>query len=201
MSMNASSRRALVSLGLLVSAALVGPSGCAGDPGDPGDQGAPDPDAGAEGESEPSTSENALERGREDLDMKAEDFQCILTWDKVRMFRITNLLGHTEEALAIARANEGGEYPVGTIIQLIPSEAMVKRGKGFSRASNDWEFFSLQNTPSGSTIRARGGDASVKNSVGGSCLECHSMAAPQWDMTCEKTHGCDPLPFTDEQIM
>src|SRR5688500_17880559 len=66
----------------------------------------------------------------EDLDMKAEDFTCITDWDRVRMFRITNLLGHKEQALRIANANEGGDYPVGTVIQLVWFEAMVKRRPG-----------------------------------------------------------------------
>ena len=38
---------------------------------------------------------------------------------------------------------DGGVYPVGTVIQLVPQEAMVKRAAGFDPATNDWEFFSL----------------------------------------------------------
>src|SRR5690606_25805455 len=68
----------------------------------------------------------------EDLDMTAEDFECIAGWDQVLGFRINNLLGHLEEAIAVAQNPEGGTYPVGTILQHLPTEAMVKRRAGFS---------------------------------------------------------------------
>ena len=53
----------------------------------------------------------------------------------------------------------------GTMIQLIPTEAMVKRHKGYSPATGDWEFFQLSLSPSGTVIsstRAR----KVKNFLG-----------------------------------
>jgi hypothetical protein len=135
----------------------------------------------------------------EDIDMQAEDFTCILEWAKVRKFRVTNLLGHQEEALAVANDPAGGVYPVGTVIQLIPNEAMVKRGAGFSPDNSDWEFFFLDTTAQGTTITARG-TTDVVNGFGGNCFDCHAKAAPQWDRICEEGHGCDPLPFTPEQI-
>ena len=67
----------------------------------------------------------------------------------VRGFFVDNRLGHLDEAVAIAEANEGGTYPVGTILQLVPQEAMVKRRRASSPATNDWEFFSLDVTPEG----------------------------------------------------
>lgn len=135
----------------------------------------------------------------EDLDMQPEDFTCILGWDKVRKFRITNLLGHQAEALAVANDPAGGVYPVGTVIQLIPNEAMVKRAVGFAPENADWEFFALQTSGAGTTIMARG-TTEVANGFGGNCFGCHAKAAPQWDRVCEDNHGCDPLPFTPEQI-
>ena len=135
----------------------------------------------------------------EDLDMQAEDFVCILGWDKVRKFRITNLLGHLDEALAVAADPSGGVYPVGTVIQLIPNEAMVKRAIGFSPENADWEFFALETSAAGAVIKARG-TTEVVNGFGGNCFDCHAKAAPQWDRICEEGHGCDPLPFTPEQI-
>ena len=51
----------------------------------------------------------------EDLDMSAEDFECILNWDKVGKYRITNKLGHLAEALQAARSPTGGAFPTGTI--------------------------------------------------------------------------------------
>lgn len=135
----------------------------------------------------------------EDLDMQPEDFVCILGWDKVRKFRITNLLGHLDEALAVAEDPAGGVYPVGTVVQLIPNEAMVKRAPGFAPENADWEFFALETSAQGTTIMARG-TTDVVNGFGGNCFDCHAKAAPQWDRLCEEGHGCDPLPITPEQI-
>lgn len=136
----------------------------------------------------------------EDLDMTAADFTCILDWPQVdQRFRITNLLGHEADALAVAQSAEGGTYPVGTIIQLIPNEAMVKRHQGWNPTTNDWEYFFLDVNENGTTIATRGG-AEVVNPQGNSCHDCHSAAEPQWDLVCASDHGCEPLPFTLEQI-
>jgi hypothetical protein len=48
---------------------------------------------------------------------------------------------------AAARAENGGVYPVGTVIQLIPFEAMVKRHEGWNPATGDWELFMLDSVP------------------------------------------------------
>jgi hypothetical protein len=133
----------------------------------------------------------------EDALLAAEDFGCILEWPRVRRFRITNVRGHLDEALAVANSPTGGTYPVGTIIQLVPSEAMVKRGRGWSPETNDWEFFALDVRADGTTIRSRGARETV-NAFGGNCFDCHSLAAPQWDFVCEDSHGCDPLPIGPE---
>ena len=135
----------------------------------------------------------------EDLDMQAEDFECILDWTRVRHFRITNMLGHETETLAVANAPGTSDYPVGTVIQLVPFEASVKRRAGFNPDSNDWEFFSLQVSASGTTILDRG-TTDVENQFGGNCFGCHVLAAPQWDFLCETDHGCDPLPLSESQI-
>ena len=47
---------------------------------------------------------------------------------------VASLNGHLDAVLAVARSKSGGVYPVGTVIQLIPTEAMVKRHKGYSPA-------------------------------------------------------------------
>lgn len=144
--------------------------------------------AGDSGEDEP-----------QDLDMAAADFSCILDWPKVDRFRIVNMLGHQDEAEAVARSSAGGVYPVGTVIQLIPNEAMVKRREGWSPATNDWEFFFLDVTAEGTSIVARGTD-DVVNGFGGNCFDCHSAAEPEWDLVCASGHGCEPLPVTPEEI-
>jgi hypothetical protein len=135
----------------------------------------------------------------EDPNLSAEDFDCILDWPKVHRFRITNVLGDVDASVAVANSPDGGVYPIGTLIQLIPTEAMVKRAPGFAPQTNDWEFFALSVSAQGTEILERGSDQ-VVNAFGGNCLDCHSKAAPQWDLVCEQDHGCDPLPFTAEQI-
>ena len=129
----------------------------------------------------------------EDLVMEADDFVNINDMTPVRGYFIDNRLGHLDEAVAVANDPGGGTYPVGTIIQLVPQEAMVKRAPGFSPATNDWEFFSLSVSAQGTEILARGG-SEVINQFGGSCAECHLAAEPQFDLVCEDTHGCEPLP-------
>jgi hypothetical protein len=143
----------------------------------------------------------------EDFVPTTADFDCLQDsdWTTVGVSRFKNVLGHTDEMLAVARSADGGVYPVGTIVQLIPTEASAKRGAGYSAQSHDWEFFSLSVSASGTTITAAAGDASVVNFTGLSCLGCHSQAAPQWDFVCGdpdggNTHGCTALPLTGAQL-
>lgn len=136
-----------------------------------------------------------------DLAMTAADFDCMLDWPAVRRFRITNKLGMLDDALAVANSADGGIYPPGTVIQLVPQEAMVKRARGWNPTTNDWEFFFLDIDGEGAvSIRTRGAEETV-NAFGGNCFECHAKAAPQWDFVCEQDRGCDPLPFSAEVIM
>ncbi len=141
-----------------------------------------------------SAASSTTAQATEDFIATAETFVNLKKWTKVRGFYLTNMSGHLEETLRIARADKGGIYPVGTNIQLIPNEAMVKRKKGFDPKSNDWEFFALTTSAEGTKIDKRGG-SDVINFVGMSCASCHMKAKPEYDFVCEETHGCDPLPF------
>jgi hypothetical protein len=125
------------------------------------------------------------------------DFECLTDWTHIRHFRITNKLGHLDEALAVAHGDMPPPYPVGTIIQLVPAEAMVKRGAGFFPAGDDWEFFVLAASPSGTQILKRGRDE-VFN-IGPPCFACHS-AASHTDLICETTNGCVALGLTEQLI-
>jgi hypothetical protein len=137
----------------------------------------------------------------EDIVLEAADFTNIHDMTAVRGFFVDNKLGHLDEALAVANDTEGGgAYPVGTIIQLVPQEAMVKRAPGFDPDSNDWEFFVLDATADGTKITTRGG-SEVINRFGGSCADCHNLAKPEFDFVCEDDHGCEPLPIGDDIIM
>ena len=75
--------------------------------------------------------------------MQASDFENLHDMTAVRGFFVDNKLGHLKEAVAIATTNQGGAYPVGTIMQLVPQEAMVKRQRGYNAKTKDWEFFFL----------------------------------------------------------
>lgn len=136
---------------------------------------------------------------REDFVAQAGDFRNLHTMTKVRNFYIDNRLGHLDEALAVANSPTGGVYPVGTVIQLVPQEAMVKREKGFSPSTRDWEFFFLTVSPNGSVIEKRG-TADVVNRFGGNCSSCHQAASARFDGVCEEDHGCAPLPIGPDLI-
>lgn len=125
----------------------------------------------------------------------ADDFRCIRDMHPVRGFFVDNLLGDLEATIAVAESETGGIYPPGSLVQLVPGEAMIKREAGFSPETNDWEFFELDVTPAGAAITVRGTHEAV-NQFGGNCLECHAKAEPQWDLICEQTHGCDPIPLS-----
>ena len=135
----------------------------------------------------------------EDFVASASDFECLQHWSRVRNIRLTNKLGHLDEALALAEnPEEGKEYPVGTIIKLFPGEAMVKRGPDFDPDNHSWEYFELNVSAQGTEIRKRGRDEIV-NMFGGQCFGCHE-AARDFDFICEETHGCVKLPVSGDQI-
>jgi hypothetical protein len=90
-------------------------------------------------------------------------------------------------------------YRVGTILQLVPQEAMVKRRRGFAPATRDWEFFFLRTAADGTEIQKRGTTA-MANRFGGSCASCHRAAEARFDRVCEHSHGCEPLPIGDDII-
>jgi hypothetical protein len=135
-----------------------------------------------------------------DVEVDASDFTNLHDMTPVRGYFITNVMGQTDEAVAVAESPDGGTYPVGTIIQLIPNEAMVKHVPGYDPDTNDWEFFTLQPTAEGSTILSRGGAEVVNTLSGLSCADCHGAAESQFDFVCEDTHGCAPLPISDDII-
>jgi hypothetical protein len=129
------------------------------------------------------------------MDIDANSFRCIRKMTPVRQFYLDNLQGNLDATLAAANSTNGAVYPPGSMLQLIPGEAMVKRDKGFNAETHDWEFFELDVSKDGTKIRKRG-FADVVNRFGGNCFGCHSAARPQWDLVCETDHGCAPLAVT-----
>jgi hypothetical protein len=141
-------------------------------------------------------------QARKDFDARSEDFTCIRDWPKVRKFRLFNAKpARLRKALRIAeKGRPKKRYPVGTIIQLVPFEAMVKRRRGFNPAGGDWEFFALQPTPTGTIIRQRGKEEVVSFGLSGAnCQACHS-AARAYDFVCESDRGCVPINVPAEVV-
>jgi hypothetical protein len=129
------------------------------------------------------------------LSISEKSFRCMTEMTHIGHFYVDNLIGNLDGTVRVAESTTGGVYPVGSVLQLVPTEVMVKREKGFNAATHDWEFFELDVSPSGSTIRTRG-FVEVVNRFGGNCFTCHIRARPEWDLVCDTTHGCDPIPIT-----
>jgi hypothetical protein len=121
-------------------------------------------------------------------------FKCITEMTHVRHFYVDNLAGNLAGTVKVAQAATG-DYPVGSVLQLVPTEVMVKRDKGFNAATRDWEFFELNVSPTSSTIHVRGVQG-VNNRFGGNCFTCHVKARPEFDLVCDNNHGCDGIPIT-----
>jgi hypothetical protein len=128
-----------------------------------------------------------------------KSFACISKLKPVRGFFVGNLAGNLAGTLKVAESPNGGVYPVGSVIQLVPTEVMVKQPKGFNDITHDWEFFELNVSKDGTTINKRG-FAEVVNRFGGNCFGCHIKAEAKWDFVCETGHGCDPIPLTEPML-
>jgi hypothetical protein len=165
---------------------------------------APDVTEAESQENEAAPTEDVLVDDSDPVEKTVEitdsDFDCIRDMQQVRGMYLGNLLGNIDEAVAVANSEEGGVYPPGTVVQIVPTEAMVKREAGFNPATNDWEFFLLDVSAEGTKIATRGGEE-VKNPFGQDCLSCHAQAEPKWDMICESDHGCQPIPVTEDMIV
>ena len=124
--------------------------------------------------------------GNEDFDVTEADFTCTSDWEKVSGFRVTNAIGEAETAasIAVAQDPQGKVFPVGTILQHLPTEAMVKRPAGFSAETRDWEFFLLTLNQDGTTTIAERGTTAIETSMGATCVSCHSDVPEDYDFVC-----------------
>jgi hypothetical protein len=136
----------------------------------------------------------------QDITVSEQSFGCILDWPKVRNTRFKHSDPEKlKEAMRIFRDSvPDKQYPVGTILQLVPFEAMVKHPREKFSTTNGWEFFFLDVSKEGTKIQDRG-ESVVNLSQGVTCLSCHQPAA-RFDFVCEKGHGCAPIPFDDQKI-
>lgn len=128
------------------------------------------------------------------INVDEKSFSCIRKMTPVRHFYVDNLLGDIESTLAAANAPKGAKYPAGSVVQLVPTEVMVKRESGTFPATGDWEFFELEVNENGSKIAKRG-FVDVVNRFGGNCFSCHVPAREPWDFICESGHGCESIPI------
>ena len=140
---------------------------------------------------------------------RAKDFRCLEEFASVpgKGLRI-----YHRDAKKLARAVRIAsldlrhrKYPVGTIIQIFPFEAMVKRGGGFNPDGGGWEFFNLEVKPGGTRITGRtqneeDGGKPLRN-LFGKCedIRCHGAnQVKPYDRVCE---GHLPtLSLTDAEI-
>jgi hypothetical protein len=121
-------------------------------------------------------------------------FKCITDMTPVRHFYVDNLLGNLQGTVAVAEKGKG-DYPEGSVVQLVPTEVMIKQQKGFNLTTRDWEFFAIDVNKDGSKIYQRGFE-NVNNRFDLNCFACHQQAREEFDLICEQDHGCAPIPVT-----
>src|SRR5947208_16140261 len=136
----------------------------------------------------------------DDIAVSEQTFGCILDWPQVRNTRIKHSdPEELKEAMRIFRDSlPDREYPVGTILQLVPFEAMVKHPREKFPKTNGWEFFALDVSGAGTKIRDRGDSVYMYSQV--VTFLCCNQPAAKFDFVCEKGHGCAPIPFNDQAI-
>ena len=89
--------------------------------------------------------------------------------------------------------------PPGSLVQVIPTTAMVKHRRGHNPETNDWEFIELDVKADGVTILGRG-FAELNMRSGLNCLTCHKPAKAAWDLICDRAQDCVPIPLTPAML-
>jgi len=142
-----------------------------------------------------TTWARAADQGAERA-VKVDDstFKCITDMTPVRHFYVDNLKGNLKGTVAVAEKGSG-DYPEGSVVQLVPTEVMIKQQKGFNPITHDWEFFAIDVSKDGSKIYQHGFQ-NVENRFGLNCFACHQQARAEFDLICEQDHGCAPIPVT-----
>lgn len=135
----------------------------------------------------------------EDITVSEGSFGCIKEWTKVRNTYVKHADPEKlKEAVRIFQDSmPDKQYPIGTFLQLLPNEAMVKHARQKFPQTNGWEFFDLDLSAQGTKIKTRG--EQTVNFQGVKCMSCHQPAI-KYDFVCERTHGCAPVPLDDQKI-
>jgi hypothetical protein len=139
-------------------------------------------------------------------ELKADDFRCLLDGKKPEGRNFFVFHRNKAKLRRAVRMSKTGKipkrgYPVGTILQVLPFEAMVKRPRGFNPDGNDWEWVRLNVSADGTTAIAAAGKAEVRNVIE-SCEGCHrqiDQRSPH-DLVCGFVVGASGLGLTDEQL-
>jgi hypothetical protein len=126
-------------------------------------------------------------------------FRCIREMTKVRGFFVDNVLGDVAATVAVAQSATGGTYPPGSLVQVIPTTAMVKHQPGRNPQTNDWEFIELDVKADGVAILGRG-YAELNMRSGPNCFSCHKPAKATWDLICDQSKDCVPIPLTPAML-
>jgi len=134
-----------------------------------------------------------------DVHVTAASFESLKTMTPVRGSSSPTCSATCRARSPWRARTHSGVYPTGTLLQLVPQEAMVKHRPGWNPATDDWEFFALDVSATGTTIATRG-IQNVVNRFGGNCASCHMAAKGTFDFVCEHNHGCAPLPVSDAVI-
>jgi len=132
------------------------------------------------------------------------DFRCLLKGKKVEgtnFYIFNRSRARLRKAVKITEAGAlpPSSYPVNTVLQVLPFEAMIKRRRGFNPEGNDWEFVKLKVDSEGKTQITADGKGEVANALG-SCQACHKRLAPTHDLVCGFVIGANGLGLTDEQL-
>jgi hypothetical protein len=130
-----------------------------------------------------------------DVVVTEKSFRCIRDMTKVRGFFVDNVFGDVAATVAAAQAGSGGTYPPGSLVQVIPTTAMVKHQPGHNPETNDWEFIELDVKADGVTFLGRGyAELNMRNGL--NCLHCHQPAKAKWDLICDQAEDCLPIPLS-----
>src|SRR5262245_51434158 len=130
-----------------------------------------------------------------------ENFRCLTdgAQPEGKLFFIFGKKRIVKKALRKTNTGKLGRgYPVGTILQLFPFEAMAKRGGKFNKAGHGWEYFKRKPNADGTTEILARGTAEVTNFLGDACQTCHERTAPDRDAVCEFVVGVEGLGISDD---